>query len=111
MAAGRGGRREEPLGGTMTAGPRCSDDDGDVKVGFAAPSHVVRLQEKKIYLLSIKIKSDCPTLLVGKGTPKASSSSNASDLYSEGAWIETWPGLSNNFTDVLPSFLQSFQNN
>jgi len=54
----------------MTAGPHCSDDGGDVKVGFAAPSHVVQLQEKKNYLLSTKIKSDCHTLLVGKGTPK-----------------------------------------
>jgi hypothetical protein len=92
MAAGRGGQGEEPLGGTMTAGPRCSDDDGDVKVGFAAPSRVVRLQEEKIYLVCVKIKSDCHILLAGKGIPKAGSSSNASDLYSEGAWIETWPG-------------------
>lgn len=61
MVAGRGGRGEEPLGGTMTAGPHCSDDDGDVKVGFAAPSHVVLLQEEKVYLLCVKIKSDCLT--------------------------------------------------
>lgn len=92
MAAGLGGRGEEPPGGTMTAGPHCSDDDGDVKVGFAAPSHVVRLQEEKnlLTLCQNQIRlSDTP---VGKGTPKAGSSSNASDLYSEGAWIETWPG-------------------
>jgi hypothetical protein len=69
MAAGRGGRGEEPLGGTMNVGPHCSDDDGDVKVGFAAPSHVVLLQERKIYLLCVKIKSDSHTVLVGKGTP------------------------------------------
>lgn len=68
--AGRGGRGEEPLDGTMTAGPHCSDDDGDVKVGFAAPSHVVRLQEEKIYLLCVQIKSDTHTLLVRKGIPK-----------------------------------------
>jgi len=92
MAADRGGRGEEPLGGTMTVGPHCSDDDGDVKVGFVAPSHVVRLQEEKIYLLCVKIKSDCHIILVGKGTPKAASTSNASDLYSEGAKIKDWPG-------------------
>jgi hypothetical protein len=67
MAAGRGGRGEEPLGGTMTVGPHCSDDGGDVKVGFAAPSHVVRLQEEKNLL---KIKSDCHTLS-RKGDPKS----------------------------------------
>ena len=56
----------------MTAGPHCSDDDGDVKVGCAVPSRVVRLQEvKKKSLLCVKMKSDCHTLLVGKRTPKA----------------------------------------
>jgi hypothetical protein len=56
LAAGLGGLGEEPLGGTMTAGPHCSDDDGDVKVDFAAPSHVARLQEETVYLLSVDIK-------------------------------------------------------
>jgi hypothetical protein len=46
----------------MTVEPHCSDDDGDVKVGFVAPSHVVRLQEETIYLLCVKIKSDCHTV-------------------------------------------------
>lgn len=47
-------------------------------------------KKKKICLHCVHIKSDCRPLLAGKGNSKAGSSSNASDLYSEGAWIETW---------------------
>ena len=46
LAAGRADRGEEPLGGTATVVPRCSDDDDDVTVGSAAPSRVARLQER-----------------------------------------------------------------
>jgi hypothetical protein len=68
LAAGPGGRGEEPLGGTTTAGPHCSDDDGDVTVDFAAPSHVALLQEGKLCLFCVKVKLDWHRLLVGKET-------------------------------------------